>query len=442
MARVMALCLGAAAARPRLFAELTVVARLGDRNPARYFGLVAFNGSLVVYARTGHFPHADPSPRTLLWERCDFDLRSDGGRCVTKARALHARWPPSLAHNAAVYMRDDRLYVVGGLWGPGPQRRGLEQRGPFSNVEALARSESGVVVAEGTHAGCVDRRPRQRGACEFDGKLSVVITDRVRLYARANLVRRNASNGMFGGRHVQVVAYDQAPATEPFRLVSIRGYRAVGAPSVSGDNAYFAVVLKNPAARGFLLLAPVVREEPARKAFIGLAFSCDGTRFSEFIQVLDSTPASYGRGTDHPVDGLVVRGSNVYFYIHRDVPGVFMGAEATGRSRLVRYTTSLSDLREATERALDCAPEPAPPLDFDACWLACLARARARGDTRRGGFLDTCLEPCYPPPGDECRRIRHTYGVVPGTSWGEASASVQVRWAALSCDDLVSNWRS
>ena len=92
---------------------------------------------------------------------------------------------------------------------------------------------------------------------------------------------------------------------------------------------------------------------------------------------------------------------------------------------------------------------PRPPLDFDACWLACLKRARARGDTRRGGFLDACLEPCYPPPGDECRSLRGTYGIRAGTSWGLAadSAAVQARWAALSCDELVGDgvankWRA
>ena len=92
---------------------------------------------------------------------------------------------------------------------------------------------------------------------------------------------------------------------------------------------------------------------------------------------------------------------------------------------------------------------PRPPLDFDACWLACLKRARARGDTRRGGFLDSCLEPCYPPPGDECRSLRLRYGIRAGTSWGAAadSAAVQARWAALSCDELVGDgvankWRA
>ena len=159
---------------------------------------------------------------------------------------------------------------------------------------------------------------------------------------------------MFGGRHVQVLRFE--PSIRPFELISIRDYRSVGAPPVSGDNVYFAVVLKNPVAKGYILLAPVVREEPTRKAFIGMAFSCDGVHFSEFLRVLESTPASYGRGTDQPVDGLVVRGPNAYFYVHRDVPGV--RTEEIYKSRLVRYTVPLAELRAVAERSLDCAPVP------------------------------------------------------------------------------------
>ena len=348
MLRLALCCLTASA---ELFASPKVVAQFGKQNPARYFGIAEYNSSLIVYARTGHYPHADPNPRTLLWDNCDHNLERDGTRCISRPRTRLAPWPSSLAHNAAIYVSNGRLYVVGGLWGPGAKKRGLERRGPFATVDELLASEEGAVLVQGDHDGCVDRRPRQRGACEFDGKVSVVDG---RLYARANLVRRNASNGMFGGRHVQVLRFE--PSIRPFELISIRDYRSVGAPPVSGDNVYFAVVLKNPVAKGYILLAPVVREEPTRKAFIGMAFSCDGVHFSSFISVLESTPASYGRGTDQPVDGLVVRGPNAYFYIHRDVPGV--RTEEIYKSRLVRYTVPLAELKAASERRLDCAPVP------------------------------------------------------------------------------------
>ena len=130
-----------------------------------------------------------------------------------------------------------------------------------------------------------------------------------------------------------------------------------------------------------------------------------------------------------PARGSANRRANAYFYVHRDVPGV--RAEEIYKSRLVRYTVPLAELKAAAERSLDCAPVLKPPLDFDACWLACLARARSRGDTRRGGFLDTCLEPCYPPPGDECRSAGYRI-VLEVVGLAADSAAIQARWAALS----------
>ena len=128
---------------------------------------------------------------------------------------------------------------------------------------------------------------------------------------------------------MQVLKFE--PSLSNFELISVRDYRGVGAPPVSGDNVYFAVVVRNPVAKGYILLSPVVREEPTRTAFIGMAFSCDGVHFSSFMSVLESTPASYGRGTDQPVDGVVVRGPNADFYVHRDAPG--------GRPRSYEFPT-------------------------------------------------------------------------------------------------------
>ena len=69
----MLLALGLTASA-ELFTAPKIVAQFGRQNPARYFGIVEHNSSLVVYARTGHFPHADPNPRTLLWTGCDHNL--------------------------------------------------------------------------------------------------------------------------------------------------------------------------------------------------------------------------------------------------------------------------------------------------------------------------------------------------------------------------------
>ena len=52
------------------------------------------------------------------------------------------------------------------------------------------------------------------------------------VYARANLARKNASTGVFGGRHVQVAPLGGGP----FSLLSILGFREGGGPPVAGDN--------------------------------------------------------------------------------------------------------------------------------------------------------------------------------------------------------------
>ena len=208
------------------------------------------------------------------------------------------------------------------------------------------------------------------------------------------------------------------------------------APSSVAASRYFGAVAKNPAdERTVIGFFPAVREGPPRAAFVGYAFSCDGRRFSSLRRLLNSTAASFGRGSDHPVDGIAVSKNRVYVYVHRDVPGVFAGFASRGNrrvgsekspkcrfsgngdvtfgfrvgaappdlggSRLVRLSGSLDDLAAATasakrELGAACQPGNVPKAaGFDACWVRCLGAARSRGDTRRGGFLDRCLEPCY-----------------------------------------------
>ena len=89
----MLLALSLTVVHAELFASPQVVAQFGRQNPARYFGVVDYNSSLVVYARTGHYPHADPNPRTVLWAGCDHNLESDGTRCISRSKTRLAPWP-------------------------------------------------------------------------------------------------------------------------------------------------------------------------------------------------------------------------------------------------------------------------------------------------------------------------------------------------------------
>ena len=119
---------------------------------------------------------------------------------------------------------------------------------------------------------------------------------------------------------------------------------------ISSGNIYFATVKQNPVdARTLLGLFPVAlshgtdaadahiggkrNESYVQNGFIGLSVSCDGTHWSAFERLLQSTPESVAphsrkppaRTNDHPVDGYVVRGSTVSVYVHRNVPGIYPG---------------------------------------------------------------------------------------------------------------------
>ena len=423
-----------------LFTAAEVVATFEPGDPSRYFGLIEDapnwqrrrRGAYALYARTGAYPHADPEPRTIIWRDCDAALRAPDGEssCASRGRSRTMPWPPEVAHNCALFRHGGAVHAIGGLAGPGRERHGLV-RYAAASLDALGAAPP-APVARGDHPGCVDRRPKQRGRCEFDGKLSVAPLrgGAAALFARANLVRRNTTTGTFGGRHAQSAALDGATyAASPFAPLRIDGYREGGRdPPAPGDNVYFAAVDANPADGESLLgLFPVVRDRGGEAdAFLGLALSCDGVRFSKLRRVLNSTAASFGRSTDHPVDGFAVDGDVVYFYAHRDVPGVYMDVPAPHASRIVRYAAPLDRLRAFTRDAkrdlgaacaagasADRSPRPPPATsadvdrtDFDACWLDCLALARARERkndksraTRRDRFIDACFDACYPPPG-------------------------------------------
>ena len=312
-----------------LFRSAEVVARFDEGDPSRYFGLVQVpggGGRSLVYARTGHYPHADPESATVVWRGCDAALRTAGGApCLAAARRFAVPWPPEVAHNAAIFFVGGEVHAVGGLAGPGRQRRGLVHYSAAS-LDDLAAG-GGRVVARGDHAGCVDRRPKQRGACEFDGKVSVApLGSGVVLFARANLVRRNASTGTFGGRFVQSArARSREEGLGPFDLLHVLGYREGsggrrGPPP--GDNVYFAAVDANPADESTLLgLFPTVVAEAGRDgAAILAAVSCDGAHFSPPEPLLNSSHVG-GEIVDHVVDGLARDGDDVLVFVHAGVPG-------------------------------------------------------------------------------------------------------------------------
>ena len=158
---LLALCLTAAA---ELFTSPKVVAQFGRQNPARYFGIVEHNLTLIVYARTGS--HGGIRIHDAALGLAATTTSRAMGRGASLARRLD--WRPGRRRWRTTRPSTCRtvLWVVGGLWGPGAKKRGLEKRGPFATVDELLASEEGPVLVQGDHEVC-GPTSRQRGACEF-----------------------------------------------------------------------------------------------------------------------------------------------------------------------------------------------------------------------------------------------------------------------------------
>ena len=137
-------------------------------------------------------------------------------------------------------------------------------------------------------------------------------THRGRLWA---YVRAN-TNPRGGGRYVQVASRPAAGgAWGNFSLVEMAGYDA---RAIREFNVYFFAVNPNPVdAASVLALFPIVTDVAA---FVGLAVSCDGLRFSAPHEFLPTGYAYENRTADQPVDGILRRGSDVYVYVHEHVP--------------------------------------------------------------------------------------------------------------------------
>ena len=97
----------------------------------------------------------------------------------------------------------------------------------------------------------------------------------------------------------------------------------------------------------------------------GRTGSCNGWQFSELVPF---APSSQGLGlariADHPVDGWMTRRDVVYFFVHRNVPGI-----ASNGSSLVRHAVPLLALREYTQNATRAMPSCS---HLDCCMLLVL----------------------------------------------------------------------
>jgi len=249
-----------------------------------------------------------------------------------------------------------------------------------------------------TVPGCVDLRRDYADRCEFDGRFSVAAArgGGFLVYVRANM------NADGGGRYVSVarrasLAGDGGWAYAPIRFLEADDSRygagfwtAADRPfhdalrdvsvAAARANVYFAAVNPNPLDGGATLLGlfPTAVEVPdrtdAREAAKGrveevgatlLSVSVDGVRWAPPIALAEAFPVG-GESTDHPIDGVVLRGDALFVYVHAGVPGTLSALcnrdrpPAPPPSRIVRLALKADALRAYAADAV-ARLQAAPP---------------------------------------------------------------------------------
>ncbi|KAJ1626283.1 hypothetical protein T492DRAFT_212765 [Pavlovales sp. CCMP2436] len=225
----------------------------------------------------------------------------------------------------------------------------------------------GSMILPPRPAGCVDARAGP--VCSLDGKLTMAfLHDRWLIFGRSN-VKYN------GGRFVQVAESAGAELAGPFgpmQLLDFDNYDSAG-----NGNIYFATVNAHPLNAGMLIgLFPVntgnLTYGAGTDGMIGMAFSCDGEKWSELVPLIYSHGIT-GRTYDHPVDGLVWREGRLFFYVQHHVPHISPHAAYLGHLRQYSLLPGQLEALTATARggpnlAATCAPisqeprqPPAPP---------------------------------------------------------------------------------
>ena len=292
----------------------------GSNSDLRYFSVVRtaasvdseqpFSG-MSVQGRTGI---EQTGPRRFQTVQIGLDL--EDASLIIK--------DPSVAHNFVVRRVGTRFFGMGGtgLLSNGAEYAGAGIRLFMADSAAEVHSgrwlsSAGSVIIRNDHPGCIEARPQFNGKCEYDGKLSFVRMASAgsvvwHVFARANL---KANGGRFV--HVANASSAQGPYGA-FQRIQIDGYDE-GGPG----NIYFAAVDNNPLdAETMLGLFSVNlgnEEEGGNgngESFIALGLSCDGVHWSNLTRLVWSV-GMFGRTWDHPVDGVVLHGDNVYFMVTR-----------------------------------------------------------------------------------------------------------------------------
>jgi hypothetical protein len=312
----------------------------------RFFSVVDLKHTVHLLARDGLWPNAAPDERLLVWAT-DASLQLRG-----RPAEVHLPLPKGVderpAHNFAALVDDEnRVHGFGGRARGGTvlpetwNRSGIHY---FPPSTAMTFGEGRVRVT-GLHAGCQELR-RTPVTCEWDGKLSAALFGKgAALFGRLNTAH--------GRRWVQVAVSDMIDGDfSSFEPIRIKGW---GGCRVRRASIYYAVIERNPVDANTLLgLFPM---HEGRRCYLALAFSCDAVHWSAPTWLVDlGCSNEAGRVRDYPADGLVVRGSRIYYYVHRDMPTSNLVVNRDlprDGSALVRHTLDAAWLRNTTRAALD-----------------------------------------------------------------------------------------
>jgi len=326
-------------------------------------------------------------------------VKTPGSRCGVGLRYVglggsHSRYPKPTPSEIDAYVAPSLASILAGAW------RYLNRTAAAVPRRPVRRS----LVFDGSLEGCYDRRAKEFkldkrksvAVCQFDGLHSVVRhKGKYLIYSRTNLKEH-------GGRYTQVAfsrSDDPLGAWDRFHLVTFQNL-----PNTTRDtgylytgNVYFAAVNANPVdpERSLLALLPVFEADPALapppedsrwpprgvsstsrissrnasaghtshkkkpadydrsgRGYVGLALSCDGIHFSEITPLVHSPAVLDGRSIDVPVDGFAHHGDQLFFFVHRNVPGFYHPDLALfEHSMIAQYELNVSRLLDFTRDA-------------------------------------------------------------------------------------------
>ena len=354
-----------------------------EQSPDRFFDLktTAFNeGGMLVYGACLIFRRASP-PVMRSYEVCSkspYNFSAAAHELLDLPRA----WPvlptcgappcePTPAGHlnnlGAVVGTDGMLAAYGGSGHAGQLPGIFEVQARIDHTlqpphKWSVQTKQPVISTH--HTGCIEIKPHAvkdvwgnvttchwpTCGCRFDSKVSAVaFKGKIWVYVRANM------NPKGGGRYVQFAA----KATDAKEFGNLELIKIIGLNTIDRVNIYFFAVNNNPVDPNTLIALFPISDETTGRYSIAMCFSTSGSIWSPAVDLFNSTDAGSGRTLDHPVDGIVLDGEQVLFYIQHGVNNESSGAWRRPElppkevpSGVYAYSLPAAQLRTWTQKAV------------------------------------------------------------------------------------------